>query len=182
MGKCSSVEPCQFSHPERRGTLSYSPTPGRRCRSEEVSRAGSQSPTRRFSPSRGFSDRDEADPDDEDANPLDFDFCGSIKDVTEPRHPLTQKKRLVPYYGIHRDKESLLEELELLLNAFQDQRFHFLTHKMHHEVVEAVNRFYHLAFIFTQFLPTSGAFCSRFSIAFVLETYPSDMDSFMSLT
>lgn len=114
---------------------------GTKCKSEGASRVGSRSPIRCFSPSRGFSDRDEARSDDAGADPLDFDFCGSIKDVTEPRLPLTQKKRLVPYYGNHRDKESLLEEVELLQNAFQDQKFHFRFHKMHHEAVEAVNRF-----------------------------------------
>ncbi|KAG0611812.1 hypothetical protein M758_7G166400 [Ceratodon purpureus] len=139
MGKNCKTEACQFSHPERRGTLSYPSTPGTNCLSERGSRGGSESPRRSFSPSRGFSDRDEACPDDEGANPLDFDFCGSIKDVTEPRMPLTQKRRLVPYYGIYRDKESLVEEMELLLNAFQDQKYHFRSHKMHHEAVEALN-------------------------------------------
>lgn len=95
----------------------------------------------------GFSDGDEAHPDNQGANPLDFDVCGSIKDVSEPRMPLTQNKRLVPYYGIHRDKESLVEEVELLLNAFQDQKYHFRSHKLHHEAVEALNRFFcHLSF------------------------------------
>jgi hypothetical protein len=141
MGKNGKPEACQFPHPERRGTLSYPSTPGTKCQSERASRAGSESPTRCFSPSRGFSDREEAHPDDEGANPLDFDLCGSIKDVMEPRMPMTQKRRLVAYHGTHRDKESLVEEMELLMNAFEDQRYHFRSHKMHHEAVEAVNRF-----------------------------------------
>jgi predicted site-specific integrase-resolvase len=59
----------------------------------------------------------------------------------EPRMPMTQKRRLVPYHGTHRDKESLVKEMELLMNAFEDQTYHFRSHKMHHEAVEAVNRF-----------------------------------------
>lgn len=66
--------------------------------------------------------------------------CRPSKDVTKSNLPLTQKRKLVPYYGVHRDKESLVEEMETLISAFQDQKFHFAAHKSHHHAVHMLNR------------------------------------------
>lgn len=82
------------------------------------------------------------DSEDEVLDPVSSDVCRSIRDSTMPNLPLTQKKKCVSYYGIPRDKESLLEEVELLVEAFQDQKFHLVAHKLHHNAVQAESRYF----------------------------------------
>lgn len=85
----------------------------------------------------------------------EIDVCQSIKDhrTFRPIRPLTQKKKCLPYYGVPRDKESLVEEMELLLEAFQDQKFHFRAHKEYHYAMQAENKRLESQI---EFLETSG--------------------------
>lgn len=90
--------------------------------------------------SRALSPELSSDDDSDDEIPEPSDPCRSIRDTTSPNLPLTQKKRRVSYYGVHSDKESLLEELLALKEAFEDQKFHFKAHKEHHNAMEVENR------------------------------------------
>lgn len=114
---------------------------GTKCQCGTPTSTSSNSPKRCFSPSRKFSSYDEHQPCLGNFEPLDSDVCGSIKNVTEPNLPLTQKRRLVPYYGVHIDKEGALEEVLALLNAFEDQKFHLRVHKMHHNTVNSIKEY-----------------------------------------
>lgn len=80
-----------------------------------------------------------SDDDSDDEVPEPLEECESIKESTSP-NPLTQKLRRVSYYDVRRDKESLLEELLALQEAFQDQKFHLKAHKEHRNAMEEENR------------------------------------------
>jgi hypothetical protein len=91
--------------------------------------------------SRASSPDFSSDDDSDDEVPEPSEVCGSIRvDSTSPNLPLIQKKRRASYSGVHRDKESLLEELLAVHHAFQDQKFHLHAHKEHHNAVEEENR------------------------------------------
>ena len=98
------------------------------CEPESVSRAS------------WLSDFSSDDDSDDEMVPEPSRACGSIGDTTSSNLSLTPKKRRVSYYGVHRDKEALLEELLALQDAFRDQKFHLELHKDHHSAMEEENK------------------------------------------
>jgi len=85
---------------------------------------------------------DLASDDDSDDEVPDSASCRCIKDSSTSglNLPFTQKRRFVSYYGIPRDKESFLEEVQALQEALRDQKFHFKAHKEYHNAMQAENR------------------------------------------
>lgn len=82
---------------------------------------------------------------DDDDDDSDYDESVDVGSVSElgrssKDSSILPTRKLQSYYGVHRDKESLLEELHALQEAFQDQKFHLQAHKEHHNAMQAENR------------------------------------------